>query len=296
MLTEIYKSNMVTCPIFKGYLENNIQHLLYSKNSEYTDIPIDCILNSSSYMNLSPNYKRQNFRPSSNKQQIAGIYAIRYQVSNFKNKYMYVGSATNISTRFYNHYHRVKKNDTSLLYSTITGKGGFEHFQYSIIKSTCNYAYDFIIKHKDEKVITPTEFKILLAFTQYEVRSIEQAILRYIKPGLNSNNTISITRNWYTNKDRKNNRGDKPILAISKTTNEIYSFPSIRNAATALNIEKRRIQTFLNTRYYQYSSTYGDMLKFMDPNSTLIKEHPYSKRHKELYPGINYRRIPANEI
>lgn len=209
---------------------------------------------------------------------------------------MYIGSATNIFVRLNQHYTFRTKSINSALYNRIRERGGIDNFSYCIMTSTINYTTDFVVKYKNEKTLTSEEFNILLAFTQYEVRCIEQAIIAHYKPNLNTNYNVSITGKSGSHINRINNRKYNPIIGISKLTNYIYDFPSIHNPSATLNIRKRLIQTYLNTPYYNYSSTFNEMLKFVDVTQPMKIIHPNSKINMRLYPGINYELIPLNEI
>lgn len=112
----------------------------------------------------------------------------------------YVGSATNFMTRWSNHYSYVNKPHINSLFhqSLFINKPG--NFNWTPVIQLPNYLTEFILENPG--VLSPTDFKdfhILRTFTQFEVRSYELAVLRAVKPNLNSLMNVNFTTKWDPN-------------------------------------------------------------------------------------------------
>lgn len=225
-----------------------------------------------------------------------------YVVQSHNSEDLYIGSATNFSTRFSNHYSSLRDStklnvNPSKFYVALRELCP-TNFSWAPIIVTPNYQQEFILINKELNDLVKDKklFHVLLHFTQYEARSIEQAILSAIEPSLNTNLVVSFTLEWNTEKEYLDLRGSKPIQAIEKTTGTVHYFNSVRQAAELLNVEKRNIQTYLNFINFHKSSVLGEYVRFVDTTKPMNSGHPYSNEYLPLLSKINYDDIPLGKI
>lgn len=209
----------------------------------------------------------------------------------------YVGSATDFSTRMGNHYSSVRnalsESGGSKLHVFIN-QSGITNFQWHMVKEVPNYFMDFIKLHP-ESTDNKTVFHILQAFTQYEARSIEQAVISAIEPQLNTNFDVTFLGKWNSLQEYTDSLGSKSIQVITKG-GDTFNFSSIRSASKFLDVPKRNIQTYLNYNYYFTSKPLDQMVKFVDSSMPLRAGHPSSTDHLPLFPGIDFDSIPEKTV
>lgn len=289
---ESYSSN----PIVKSFLDAKVNHLLNAPEGDtgisYSSLTKDSILTNFATKSLTKNYKPSLFTSNS------GVYVIQ----SHNTTDLYVGSATDFSRRFSNHYSSLREinqlnGNSSLIYTTLSSMGP-TNFSWSPVALTPNYHKEFVLLNQNstELIKDIRLYNVLLHFTQYEARATEQAILSATGPSLNTESEVSLTLEWDSDKEYTDKRGSKPIQAIEKISGKVYYFNSIRQAADLLNVEKRNIQTYINCINFHKSSVLGEYVRFVDITKPMKEVHPYSKENLPLVQGINYDEIPLGQI
>ena len=123
---------------------------------------------------------------------IARTPLLRQNVDGEKNNNFYIGSTTDLNTRYKIHKTnstRVSHNKSLLtpLYSTIR-KIGWKNFFFKPIIITTNHFTEFFKTNLD--IISVEHQYILRSFTQFEARIYEQALISYYHPNLNNSNIV----------------------------------------------------------------------------------------------------------
>ena len=210
----------------------------------------------------------------------------------------YVGSATDFERRFANHYSSIRdlydnSNKGAKFHKTLF-TNGIDNYSFTVVKNTTNYYYDFMKEwYKDGTFNNDSKlFHVLQQFTQYEARMYEQAIIHAVEPSLNVGQEVSFNINWDSSKEFIDNRNTTPIQAITRYTDKVYDFPSIRKAALLLDIDKRNIQTSLNYMTYHKSDVLGEYVRFIDNTKPIYNVGVHNKDHLPLFEQIDYTSIP----
>lgn len=289
---DYYSSN----PTVKAFLDAKVKHLLNAPIGD-TGIPYSFLSKDSILTNPATNSLTEGFKPSLFTSD-SGVYIIQ----SHNTKDFYVGSATDFSRRFSNHYSSLREisllnGNPSLIYAALRDMG-LTNFSWSPIVITRNYHKEFVLINKESTELIKDNhlYNVLLHFTQYEARSIEQAILSALEPTLNAETEVSLTLEWDSEKEYTDKRGSKPIQAIEKNSGKVHYFNSIRQASNLLNIEKWNIQTYINCINFHKSSVLGELVRFVDTTKPMKETHPYSKQDLPLMSEINYDEIPLGQI
>ena len=139
-------------------------------------------------------------------------------------------------------------------------------------------------------------FHVLQQFSQYEARMYEQAIIHSVEPALNVGQEVSFNINWDSTKEFLDNRNTTPIQAITRDTEKVYDFSSIRRAGQLLDIDKRNIQTSMNYITYHKSDVLGEYVRFVDNTKPILNVGVQNKDHLPLFSQIDYTSIPEKQI
>lgn len=181
-------------PQVKSFMDRNIMHLL-SQPGDNTHISLCSITIPNSNNNQDGIQLKETYNPSIFPTK-AGVYLIqenRPPPGGGGNQY--IGSATNFQTRIGNHYasirHVGENMNSAKLHNIISIKGP-SNFTWFLVTEQPDY-YKDITREYPELRSDNNLFYVMQSFTQYAVRSLEQAIITEIKPTINSVEQVTFT-------------------------------------------------------------------------------------------------------
>lgn len=278
-----------------SYLNDHCLHLLESPTGDTGISPSyfeSCNWTPSLKSQLTGNFSRKVLGSFSNQ---TGTYAI-YSIPSDE---FCIGSTTNLSTRFANHYS--DSRDLSLagrpLYAEVLSVGGFDKFLLDLVVSTPDHFVDFVSGNLDYAGDTNL-WRALLLFTQYEARIYEQAVQEWLKPSLNGLGDVTFTSKWDPEDVRPSNLGEKPFTVISEDGSESFEVPSINVASEILGTSRKTISTVMNyPDAFVDCPNIGGKFRFLQPHMPLKDGSPYtSPLDRVSIEGFDFTTIPQGRI
>jgi len=231
-----------------------------------------------------------------------GIKNIRGDISNKSGCYMfmdtatglfYIGSAINLATRLKYHFNVPTKRATTTLYSAAVPLG-WANFTWSLLVNTTNYMLEYT--NSVSISLTDEEAYILRSFTQFEARIFEQALLTYHFPLLNGGHTIVFPfMAWHPGYTDANTDG---VAITATSTDEVYQFSSINQAALMLGLSRASVVRYLNLiGRYVHSPVIGDVY-LVDPNRSMEDRVPSQRWLNTSDPisGINLETLEPGKL
>lgn len=296
-LIKMVEQSKTTNPKLHEFLLANCSHLL-EKPEDFTNIPYSLFTESGFFCDNGTIKLNEKFTPDQYTDS-AGVYVFGLKDLTENIVHFYVGSCTNLVRRILSHYRIFDNGDSqSKLYTMVQSQGGFSKLSFNVPYKTTNY-YSKFLQNNPNTSVSFSVFQILQTFTQYEVRMYEQAIISSIKPSLNTVHDVLFSVNVNLLSTSLDNKGSRPIQVITKTEGLTFSFHSIREAASILQVDARSIRKNMNYPvYWSYSDVLGDTVSFVDPKNSMFEGSPERSILKPVddYPGINFESIPLGEV
>jgi hypothetical protein len=251
----------------KTYVVSDCKHLLSLSDS--TDL-----LDNNGLPSISFNFnltKSNNLKQLSNFVNRPGVYLFTHLPTNN----LYIGSAVCLKNRFKSHLmnsFKPHRGGNNLFYLFVRENGGWSSFNWGLIKQTSNHLLEF-------KKLYPNYFldinslEILTAFTQFEVRIYEQALLNYYRPNLNKESIVIFNFvNWQPGMKITYNRSS--IIEVFSEDNQLINkYSSLTLAIQSLGLSKTTINRYLNSKFLVDSPILDLPIYLKDPNKP-IKEGP----------------------
>ena len=131
----------------------------------------------------------------------SGVYVFYCLSTSLK----YVGSSSNVRIRLSEHMadSRPEKAGTNLFYNYVNSNKGWENFSLSPLFSVTNYLtvyHNWLVNKSLLQAIPLEHMDILDAFTQFELRVVEQSVISSWNCELNSTQIVNFTFiNWIPN-------------------------------------------------------------------------------------------------
>lgn len=167
-----------------------------------------------------------------------------------KNKGYYIGSSIDFNDRLYKHYHAVDNLDTKHLFYKAVQKSstGFENWALGLPFKSINYYYDFfstIPKHIKFTDLQQQQLHVVFnLFTQFIVRSYEQALISHYGITYNGSKDVVFYSNWQF-KDTYNFL-KVPTEIINKQGVSLQTFDSLASCIQATGLDYRSTNFKLN--------------------------------------------------
>lgn len=269
------------------YLRDHCLHLLEAPTGD-TGIPTDDFNPS----HWTPSYKSQLTNTLSK----VALKGFDYQTGTYAlysvpSGDFYIGSTTNIVTRFMNHYSDSRDPFLShrLLYSEINAVGGFNNFLLDMVVGTPDHYLKFVQANLDYAGDTEL-WRSLQLFTQYEARIYEQAVQTWLSPSLNGPGNITFTTQWDPNDIRFTKLGERPFIVTPADGSSSFTLPSLNAGSEVLGISRKTISTVIN-----YPDTFvecpgiGISCSFSEPHMPALEENPYPNvYHQPTIEGFDF--------
>jgi hypothetical protein len=182
-----------------------------------------------------------------------------------ESKDTYIGSTYSAHSRIRNYISSWSKSRHRFL-NYVRDSGGLRNYLFYPVISLSNYRSLFY-QHYPGVQLTTKEQRILDSFTEFEVRTVEQALIYSHRPPINDwSRNVSFTSNvdiskWTPGEDLRAH----PIEAYTKSGELFIAFPSIFAASRALGINEISVTSNRNIDYYIYCPGVDKTLRFGDP-------------------------------
>ena len=172
---------------------------------------------------------------------------------------------------------RPKKVGTNLFYNYVNNNKGWDNFSLSPLFTVTNYltAYHNWLINKNLLQAIPLDYvEILDAFTQFELRVVEQAILSRWKCELNSTQIVNFSFiNWNPNTTLRNLGVSYEILDEDKTI--IMTLSSANVASGVLGVPQTTLRRYTNLSLHKlYSPILEKFVYIVDPTRPLSLDNP----------------------
>lgn len=208
----------------------------------------------------------------------------------------YFGSAICLYTRYKAHIvnsTRPNRGGDNPLYTSIR-KYGANCFTWQPIIMTNNHLTSYIEQNPGIS-LDLTEVYILRAFTQFEVRGLEQALLSHFSPALNGTYTVVFPFVKWQAGDIIKDQGSVPLVVKSVDGKLNLNYASKSKAAIALGIPKTTLDRYTNLKKFPvYSPILGTEVLLIDESRPLSDDAPVFSS-ESLIPTISGVNLTALE-
>lgn len=172
----------------KTFLKTYYPHLLepLPNNTNLIAQKIESLI-----LNQNNKYKVKSEKNSAhpiNYRNLSGVYLF---VCN-STKAFYIGSALNFLKRFQQHLNKNVELNNHKFYSHVHNNGGWTNFLWFPIYSQPNLIIQFTNLYPNVTINSKIEL-ILSSFTLYQIRIIEQALISYYHPNLNTQKLVNFS-------------------------------------------------------------------------------------------------------
>lgn len=206
-----------------------------------------------------------------------------------KNGSYYIGSAVCLHTRYKSHKVnsiRPERGGDNALYLSVR-ELGWRSFIWKPVIITTNHINNFIKQNPGRELGLASLF-ILRAFTQFEARVYEQALLTHYRPKLNSSYTVVFPfSSWEINATLRPDSSKAIIVKGKENTGFVLEYSSKNRAAISLGIPKTTFDRYVNLENHAVYSPILEMYVFLiDPSKPLSQDSPDYSQTENLMPII----------